>query len=404
MTNVLPNDMLSPVFLDGMIERRNGRDHQDAVGRQYIGDEFFPLKDYPEQRIMWETVKEQTVNDLAGIYAMKDRAVVKTDDRTWETHFAEMVTFKAARTLDPDIVTKVRDPGMPALYNMKGDTPFLVKEWKRRVEEHITKRLIWADNTINATKEYLAMAAVRGVLVWPPRDANGAPILNPPAYWNPDASMKITFPYYAPFRQKASTLYGAPDQAGNPETADGLTWDNPNANLIEQLDLIAEFMIHEKNVDANDAELIMSRRLLRKLQQNTLILKWLVGDDWTQSGARNFIPPKSVMDFVTSRLGYTIRTYDATFTYPAPTEADPTATKTVRFLPDNLVIIKPRAMRMGVMAQGPHETPDGNWRTGKISHVYRDPRPPYERELGITWVGFPILQYPDEHFVLDALN
>lgn len=404
MANVLPQDMLSPVFLDGLIQRRNNREHMDAVTRQYIGDEFFPVKDYPEHKLMWETLKDETVNDLAGVYALKDRAVTKSEERSWETHFAEMVVFKAARTLDQDIVTKVRDPGMPALYSASGDTPFLIREWARRVQEHVTRRIVWCDNSINATREYLALSAMRGVLTWPPRNANGTPIVNPPAYWNADASMKITFPYHAPFRQKATTLYGTPNTSGVAETSDGLKWSNAAANIIEQLDLIAEFMIHEKNVDANDAEIIMSRTLLRKLQYNTLILKWLVGDNWEQSGARNFIPPKAVSDFIVSRLGYTIRTYDAKWTYPNPTETDPAATSTVRFLPDNLVIIKPRGSKVGVMAQGPHETPEGTWKTGKISYVYRDPRPPHEREMGITWIGFPIMQYPDEHFILDALN
>lgn len=403
MTNVLPNDMLSPIFMDRMVERRNNRDFTDAMSRQYIGEEFFPLQDVPERRLMWETVQAETVNDLAGIYAYKDRALVKSDERDWETHFAELVVVKAARTLDPDIVTKVKDPGMANVYSA-GSSAFLIESWRSRVEEHVMSRLAWCDDAINAMREYMAMSAVLGTMVWPPRDITGAPISNPPAWWNNEAKMIIRFPYHTAFHQKATTLYGENNVLGVPETSDGKKWSDPDANIIEQLDVIANFMMSEKNIDANDAELIMSRSMLRKLQYNTLILKWLVGANWEQNGARNFIPPMAVREFIESRLGYSIRTYDAKWTYPDPTDNAPRRTRTVRFMPDNLVIIKPRGSKFGNMAQAPHETEDGNWRTGKIAYNFRDPRPPYEREMGITWIGFPILKYPDEHFILDALN
>ena len=410
-SNILPNDMLSPIFMDEVIRRRNTLEHTETVAKAYIGREFFPFRDFPERRILWESVQDQTVNDLAGIYAWKDRALVKSDDRTWDTHFAELVVVKAARTLDPDIVTKVRDPGMLAVYKA-GGSAFAVQAWRQRVADHISKRLQWMDDAVNAVNEYFAWSAILGTLVWPPRDASGAAIVNPPSWWNPEAKMIIRFPFHAPFHQKASTLSGELNVSGVPETSDGLTWDDPNANIIEQLDLIANFMLSEKNIDANDAELIMSRKLFRKLQYNELFLKYLVGGavtagaaaNFQQSGARNFIPPMAVKDFIESRLGFAIRLYDAKWTYPDPQPDLPEKTKTVRFLPDNLVVIKPREARFGWMAQAPHENSQGQWATGKHAFVYRDPRPPYEREMGLTWIGFPILQHCDEHFILDALN
>lgn len=392
---IYPNDMLSPTFLMGAIQERPSR---NAIKQNYIGETLFPRKDVPERRLMWDSMVSE--NNLAGFYAPKGSAVPGSD-LMFATHFADLVDVKASRYLDADLIAKVRDPGMPAVIKAAGDS-FTVKGIMERVNSHVRDNLSWCDDAVDAQLEYMALGAITGSIVWPPKDANGVSIVDPMPHWNPEMELSVTFPLRAEFQQDASTLTGYKSRTGG-----GYAWTNASADPIKDLEVIAEFMVEQVGIDPFGAKIIMSRSTLSRIAFLPNILRWLTGA--TSASVLNaestpqYADVSTVKNFIQTRLGYDIVTYDAQWTYRTLNKTTGVETvNRVKFLQEGKVIILPKGFDLGFMAMAPHETQAGNWVTGKSAWYWQNDKPPIMREMGVNIVAFPVINYPDEIFNLNV--
>lgn len=387
---VYPNDLLHPTFLSDVIRERPDT---NAIRQNYIGESLLPMQQVPERRLMWESLVSE--NNLAGFYSAKGKAI-PGDDVMFSSHFANLVDVKASRYLDPDVVQKVRDPGMSALIKAAGES-WLVRNTQARVEEHVRNRVAWCDDAVDAMLEYMRLQAMLGTLQWPPKAADGTSITEPMPHWNAGETLTVTFPLKTEFKQSATTLTGYGGRTGGAKV-----WTDNAANPVLDLEVIAELMVEEKGIDPSNARIIMSRSTLSRIAFNTTFLDYIVGKNLEQVGARTFIDVAEVKSLIQTRLGYTIQTYDAQWTYRIKQAGTRPLIKRVKFLPEGYVLIIPKDSNPGYLATSMQEDQSGNYRSGKVPWVWRDNRPPYEREMGVGIVAFPVLTRPEEHFVLNA--
>lgn len=395
---VYPNDMLTPTFLMGAIQERPSR---NAIRQSYIGESLFPRKDVPERRLMWDSMVSE--NNLAGFYSPKG-AAVPGSDLMFATHFADLVDVKASRYLDADILAKVRDPGMPAIIKAAGES-FTVAGIVERVNSHIKDNLAWCDDAVDAQLEYMAIGAITGAINWPPRDANGVAIPNNMPHWNPEMTLSVQFPLRAEFQQNASTLTGY-----NGRTGGGYAWTNASADPIKDLEVIAQFMVEQVGIDPFGAKIIMSRSTLSQIAFQPNILRWITGVEYNGSGlalngspALQYADVSQLKNFIQTRLGYEIVTYDAQWTYRTLNKTTGVETvHRVKFLPEGKIVILPKGFDLGFMAMAPHETQNNNWVTGKAAWYWQSEKPPIMREMGVNVVAFPVVNYPDEIFNLNV--
>lgn len=387
---VYVNDMLTPTFLMGAIKERPER---NAIRQSYMGERLFPRREVPERRLMWDSIASE--NNLAGFYSPKGHAI-PGHDSPFQTHFRNLVDVKASRYLDPDIVGKIRDLGELAVVK-EANGSFLLKSIQQRVQNHVRENLAWCDDAVDAQLEYMAVHAMLGELVWPPKADDGTDITDVMPHWNAKEEVGVTFPLKATFKQNVTTLTGY-----NGRTGTGLAWTNNNADPILDLEILAELFVETTGLDAHGATIIMSRGDLSRLAFQSKLLQWIRGTNYEQGNAQQFADVDNVKNFITTRLGYNIVTYDAQWTYKTLNKVTGVEEiKRVRFLPRGKVLILPRDARPGFMAMSPHEAQDASWRAGKIPWVYRQPMPPYEQQMGVDVVAFPILERPEEHIVLD---
>lgn len=398
MAVIYPNDMLHPTFLLGAIQERPDR---NSIRQSYIGQSLLPMREVAERRMMWDTMVSE--NNLAGFYSSKGHAIPGSD-LMFNSHFANLVDVKAARYLDPDIVGKVRDPGMVAVIKSAGDS-FTIKGIQQRIQQHVADNLGWCDDAVDAQMEYMSIHAMLGTIEWPPKDANGDPIVTPMPHWNADETLTVTFPLLSEFKQSASTLTGYKSRTGGAAAWNAVSGADP----ILDLEVIAELMVETKGIDPYGAKLIMSRATLSRMAFLPNVLNYITGialksdNSPVVSGpAPQYANIQNVKEFIQTKLGYEIVTYDAQWTYQESNSGTAATIRRVKFLPEGYVLIVPRISDPGFMAVAPHETQEGSYRSGKIPWVYREPIPPYERQMGVSLVAFPVLTRPEEHFVLNA--
>lgn len=386
--------LLEPRYLMGLIA-----DRQDfGLERQkYIGGQYFPRKNFPEQTVLWETIQRE--NRLAGVYSSKGKAV-PGDDIGWGQAFAKLMWIKAAKYLDPDIVSKIRAPGMVAVYKA-GESAFPIVGMADRVAAKMREYLEFIDDQLAAQEEYFALSAMQGELIWPPVGADGQPLsdaimaLNPE--WNKDEKLHITWPFVTEFKQDIKNLTGvAAIPGGTARAGAGYWWNEANADPRHDLEVIADMMLELKSVDAENADLVMSRKVLSYMAEIANIQRWLVGVNYEAVNAGMLADISKVKEKIKTQFGYEIKLYDAKWTYIEGKDATgKEIVKSVRFLPSWKMLVVPRGEKFGVMAQAPHENQTNDWVYGPSVWVYTDPRPPREREMGIENVCFPLMQQPE---------
>lgn len=391
---VMPNDMLSPTFLMGAIQERPDR---NAIRQSYIGQTLFPRKDVPERKLMWDSLVSE--NNLAGFYTVKGQAIPGSD-LMFATHMRDLMDVKASRYLDADLVSKIRDAGMPAVIQAAGES-FTIRGIVERVNSHIRENLAWCDDAVDAQLEYMAMQAVTGTIVWPPKDADGGSIADAMPHWNADMVINVDMGLKSEFNQNASTLTGYKGRTGG-----GKAWTDPDADPIKDLEVIAEYMVEETGIDSFGAKIIMSRSTLSRIAFLPNLLRWITGytgSELNSTPAQQYADISQVKSFIQTRLGYDIMLYDAQWTYRTLNKATGVEqVKRVKFLPEGKVIILPKGFEIGYMAYAPHETQAGTWVTGKAPWVWTSDKPPIQREMGVNVVAFPIVVRNNEIFNLDV--
>jgi hypothetical protein len=366
-----PNEILTPHFITGAIEERPDR---ASIKQGYIGSRFFPMRTVPERR-------------LPG------------DDVNFKTHWANLIDVMAARHLDHDVINNVRAPGMAAVYRA-GGSAHPIMGLRQRFEDHMRKSIAWCDDATDAQLEYLAINALWGSIVWPPTTAAGAAITPPMPHWNAD--MTVSFSYAsamtAAFSQNASTLAGYSSRTGG-----GYAWNNSSADPIKDLEVIAEHIVETVGVNADDMLLLMSRSTLSRIAYLSTVLNWL-------NSARYNTPLGTTVDllalkeFIKSRLGWTIETYDAQWTYRTGFDAAPPTITRVKFLKEGRVIAVPKqtVSDIGYMATTYHKDGAGNFTAGKYSWLKEDDEPPFGTRLGIGLVSWPVIELGTAIYRLDA--
>jgi len=381
-----PNEMLTPHFITGVAEERPNK---ESIKGRYLWPRFFPLKEVPERRLTWDSIMAE--NNLAGVYGTKGEPI-PGDDILFRTYWANLLDVMAARHLDHDIINSVRSPGMAAVYRT-GGAANPIKGLRQRFENHIKQNVAWCDDAIEGTMEYFAINALWGSIVWPPVSATGAVITPAMPHWN--AKMAVSFSFGMPsiFAQNASALVG---HGGVAATQVAWTWANrATANPIVDLEVIAQYMVEQKGVNADDMLILMSRSTLSNIAFMTNVLQWIRGKQYEADGLGNYVEINRIKEFIQSRLGYKIETYDAQWTYYTDPAAIPPTIQRVKFLREGRVIIIPTAELSGdnwYMATAPHKDGAGNFKSGKYSWIHEDDEPPMATRMGLGIVAWPIME------------
>lgn len=375
---------LTTQFLDKAVKERPDT---EAIRQNYLGLGLMPLKEVPDYELTWDIIKSQ--NHLAGIYG-HDGVPIPGDDTDYEQMIADIINIMMNRVLDEQTVMVLRDPGEPSLRSR------VVNAARTKAMRKLREKIAVCDDEVNATIEYLIMHALQGSITWPPTDNAGNPIVSAPAYWG-NASFTLSMGFRANFIQNASTLVGWASRAGG-----GQNWQHASADPILDLEVISQLIVETTGMSMDGADIIMSRGVLSWLATRANVLTWFRGTDVGQK----FVDTSKLKDFLATRLGYNLRTYDARWTYSVPsTSTGGDAETFIKFLAEGKCIILPKGVLDGDRAYFATAPSKGNgWRSGKYTWHVEQERPPWEEEVGVGIKGFPILKSVREVFVLDAFS
>ena len=373
---------LSLKFVTGVLESRP--DHTKWKD-QYIGHTIVPDRKVGGYELTWDVV--QSENGLAGIYAVNGRPVPGSD-MLFEQKYAEVQNVMASRVLHPTDVVHLREPGQLAI-STSGKA--LAEASQKKMRDAIA----WCDDTSDATKEYMIMRALQGSILWPPNDASGNPITTLMPEWG-NVSIQINYPLRTVFNQSVTTLTGYNSRAGG-----GAVWtDAVNSNPILDLEVIAEYIVELTGLDAHGSTIIMPSEILSYLAFNEEILAWIKG---TEKGAGGYVAAEEMKEYIKTKIGYTIKLYNARWTYRTNVGATTGPTiNSIPFLDRGKILIIPRGAKPGYMAQAP--SPDGKYKSGRYSWLVSDKEPPWETRVGCGEVCLPVPEYWDSIFVLDVLS
>jgi len=388
-----PNQMLTPNYMLGVIEERKDL---AAAKSNYVWKRFFPADKSPERKLTWESVRFE--NNLAGVYSAKSPAV-PMDDELFSTYFADLIDIRASKQVDPDILAKLRDPGMAQVYDSAGESSFVIKGIAQRVKNHVDAAVGVCDDAVEATLEYFAINALRGTIAWPPKNADGTAIASPMPHWNPKNPVSVTFPRLANFAQPASTLAGWGTKTGTQ-----IAWNAAGSNPIRDMEIVAELMDEQEGVDMDQATLLMSRSTFTTITEDATFMQYILGKNYEQSGAREFTGYKALQDFFLTRTGLNIEIYRGSYTYRVDSAGTRPTINRMRFLPEGEILVIPKfANPVGKMMFAPHENQEGNWVYGKAPRVLRDPRT-FGREIEVHTVAWPVVTQGMSVFKLNAFS
>lgn len=389
-----PNHFLSTAYLIGAV---NGKPSKQAIKQNYMGLQLLPWQQVPERQMVWDVMEAE--NNLAGFFAPKDRAV-PGDDLLFSSTFANLVDVKASRMLDPWVVQNIRDPGMPSVYKA-GGSAYAVQGIQQRLRQKFNADLADCNERVDSQIEYLAMHALQGSIVWPPVDNNGNAITYPMPHWG-TSSISVNFPLPSAQNQAASTLSGYSSHTGG-----GYAWTNhSNADPLKDLRVIDEYMTKTLGIQMMGGRILMSTVVLNHMIECTNVLDWIAGSNKEQTGARGFVSKQDLVQFVETKLGWTIQTYDASWTYRTRSPGTKPTVTQVDFLKEGKIIILPPGETIGNMATTlvkAEPGASGKWVYGKFGWTKDEDEPPYAIKIGVECTAFPRFDYYD-WFCLDTYS
>jgi len=369
-----------------LLETLNRLPTEDIIRKQYLGTRILPFREVPTWKFTWDELRSR--NNLGGVYAADGQAVPGHDLR-FSTRFAEVANLMAMRTLRQDDVMTLREAGEIGVRSNAERAAAQV------AMDKLAERLQWCRNALESTIEYLCMWSLQGSLTWPPKTATGGTIANPPSYWG-----KVSFTLTASdlgfnpnFIQSATTLTGVGGEAGG-----HLSWKDPNATPVQDLELIARYMRSVLGISVRGATIIMDDDVLSYLTANTTLLSWIRG---TERGT-NYVAPSELVNYFKSVFGYDIVTYSASWTYETGIDTESPTINQIPFLKAGRIIIIPPGEAPGFTADAVHLHSDGSYSAGLDVWEYQNPKPPYDLEVGCKRMCFPVVQRASEIFVLDA--
>lgn len=408
MTSQFMGNPLSTQFMEKVVELRPTK---KAIKEGYIGSSYLPFREVDDYVIMWDAVKFE--NPLAGFYALEGKPR-PGQDLDFETFKSDVMHVSAMRTLTAKEIQGVREAGES---HIRYGTGWGADYFRRKNARKVAELTQWSDDALDTQVEYLILHALQGRVRWPPRDADGNVIAAAamPVHWG-DIVVDFPIPFLAAsgslgsFHQQATTL--ASGITGG-LTAQQIAWTTDtgtpatSGDMIRDMEVIGQLFLERQGIAPDRLEVLMSRLLLSQVAFNSNMHDWILGDN-KEKPDRNLVTIGDLKTFISTKFGWTIKTYDAQWTYVPQNQYNTegiTPTR-VRFLPVGTVLIHPRPeiSEMGVMATAPAPGPARQWRNGKYFWMKVLQEPPWTTEMGMGMYVWPLVFQTDVRFRLDATS
>ncbi len=150
--------------------------------------------------------------------------------------------------------------------------------------------------------------------------------------------------------------------------------------------------------------MIMSRTTLSQMAFLTSVVNSIRGSNYESPTGSKYVAIADLKEFITTKLGFTIETYDAQWTYRTNFDAAPPTINRVKFLPEGRVIIVPKQeiSKIGYMGTTFHKDGSGQFKSGKYSWLKEDDEPPFLTRMGIGIVAWPVMEFGDSVWNLNA--
>lgn len=379
---------LTTRFLDGVIKERPD---EQALRKTYIGTSLVPYKSVEEYELTWDVIK--SANHIAGVYAMDGTPIPGTDPGFYSM-MANVINLAAARKLEEQTVMTFREPGELALKSR------VLRSKRDKAMRLLRSKISKCDDEVDTTVEYLIMQALQGSIAWPPTDNAGAAITPAPAYWGSvSPGFTLSLGFRAAFVQDIASLSGYNSRAGGAQN-----WQHASADPFLDLEVIRELITETAHINAYGSTLIMSASALSWMATRPNVLNWFrgtaAGGPATDKAAGQFVDYYSLNQFLETRLGYKVMTYDSVWTYETNIGSGSGETEnSIRFLPINKMLVIPNGAltsENAYFATAPISGPNDAYKTGKQTWSEKMTKPPWSWEVGVQLKGFPIIKTTQE--------
>lgn len=377
---------LNNTYFNKVLEQKPSKS-KDAPTQRFIHQQLFPWRDYGLRDVL--TKRSKGFNRLATPYGPEGQPTAPPKEGA-EQQLTSMIDWKAYNTVSTDIVQQDEALGGFAVSgNLKTASVFAAK-----VRQAIDEIIVDNSNRIDNSMELVAIGALLDNFQWPPTDDAGSAISTAPNYWATDiGETSWTFGLPAYLNQDLASLV---DREGSAATTNQKKyWTETDADIIGALGVMDKIATQNHGFELRGGTIICRSTLLDDLIKNATILNMLRGSNYEQEGARGYITTPSLERFFSEQLGYTFAKYDTSWTYETGrTKSADHSSTIVHYLKENQVIIlPPGGLRNAFMGTCPIEHADEQWRPGVMPWIYKDPRPPYNREAGSHVVAWPIFEY-----------
>jgi len=363
------NDILTPRFMLEVVEHI-------PIPRNYFAQEYFPTREVTDEELTWDVLKEE--QNLAGLYSI-DGKIMSGHEAIFGQMFADICRIGAARTVSESEWRKLRDPGMV------GIRTGVVGDIRAEIERKIARKLVDCTREVNATMEYLCMNALQGYIPWPPP---GYPkSASEYAIGNAVMTVDYNFPADHKIRADNTTVFG---------TGAALWSDTTNSDPVKAIQVIAEKIEDDAGIPADSLDMIMTRRTVRLMGENTKLRNLMKYTDI--AGLLNF---GLIARYMEDYLGIRPRIYSAQYTYRTVGTSDPSdiTINRIRMLNTNKVLFVPRGTQIGDFATSPAQA--NNWRPGRFTWR-KEEQNPWRMEIGVGINGFPRMIKPECIFVVQV--
>lgn len=346
-------DYLNPRIWTGVV-----RDTPFPVN--YIGNQFFPSRNVPGDRIEWDYIYEES--PLAPFVAVGDESPKLDKSQKFRKGWADVTYVRYKAELRAEDVRWLRNFGDAPENTQAG-------AMAARARDEITRLANTLSNSVDGRIEWMQINSLLGSMAV-------APTL-PENVGKSNIKFTLTYP--------VRTV-----------TASPLWSDTVNAKPFT--DMRTWFQALET---WEPAVAIMSRDVMWYLVQNESIRRQLFLARTGQSGdIPDLVGNQSIVNWFSAELGLRVIVYDARYstrTYGSNGEFDIVRR---RFLPNNKVIFLPNGP-MGYTATVPAE--QNNWAYGKFAWTSTPDesgrKDPWVYELGAGFYGLPVIERPDQVLV-----
>lgn len=387
-------DVLTPQFMLAAITER---DPDMTLARNFLWRRKFPPMDIPEDEFSWELLREQGI--LAGFFGPDGKPLPATEIDN-DIARGTIGRVMAMRSISATDVNNLREMATIASANPEAMSMNVLRSKAERHQKKVADAILSMDDQIERQLEYMACGALTGAIYWPPRDPVTNTDILPTGqlepYWG-KVRTEVELPFPEINKQSATTLVDANANAGTQ-----VAWtDTANADIVADMDMIADILSDESGADTSNLTFILSKKMMRAIAANEKILGMIRGNGTfpTPAGA---LTQQQVRTFVADMFGWTFEVYDQVWTYATGKPTERQTVHKVRYIAEDTIIIHPTGVTPGRMLMSPHKGPNAVWATGKLPWIKNEDTPPYNTELGIAINAWPMNQRWDTVMVFKA--